>query len=72
MSAIVVAALSPKPGANMVLMGLPILALPTCFFGATAAAAANYGVGLTQWERRIGYAVGVASVLVFVPMVVLG
>jgi hypothetical protein len=67
-TALAAASPGPEPGADMVLMGLPLLALPTCLSGA----AAEYDAELGRWERRAGYVAGGVSVLVLVPLVVLG
>jgi uncharacterized transporter YbjL len=73
-SALVVAeSLRPKPGADMVLMGLPLIALPTM----VAALVTVYVVRtnwhrLSRWERVAGYAAGVPVVLICAALAVLG
>jgi hypothetical protein len=70
--AIVVASLRPEPGANMVLMGLPLIAVPTALFTAGAVAVAGSSARLSRWERRAVYGAGGMVVAIFSALVILG
>jgi hypothetical protein len=73
-SAIVVGeSLRPEPGANMVLMGLPCIALPTAVAAAAAVGVVVTGPeGLSRWERRAGWAAGGLALVAFRTLAILG
>lgn len=71
-AALVAESLRPKPGANMVLMGLPLVATPTALCAAAALVLAGSAAGLGHWERRAAYVAGGLSLAVFGALVVLG
>ncbi len=71
-AAVVVKALGPERGAMMILMGLPLVALPTALFAAFAVALAWSADRLSRWEQRAAYALGVPALVGCVPLAVLG
>ena len=70
--AIVVMSLGPEPGANMVLMGLPLIAGPTALCAAVSLAIAGSAAGLSRWERRAAYGASGLVVVVFAALVIWG
>jgi hypothetical protein len=68
----VAASLRPEPGANMVLMGLPLVAGPTALCAAAALVVAVSASGLRPWERRASYGACGLAVAVFGALAVLG
>jgi hypothetical protein len=71
-SALIVLSLRPKPGANMVLTGLPCLALPTAAAAVAVWVAAGGGAELTRWERRAGWVAGGLALAVYGALAALG
>jgi hypothetical protein len=65
--------LEPTPGANMVLMGLPMVAFPTAICAATAIGIASIpGIRLSNWERRGSWVAGGLAAAVFGALFILG
>ncbi len=57
----------------MVLMGLPLVALPTAICGLAAISIASIpGVRLAVWERRVAWVAGGLAATVFAALFVLG
>jgi GNAT superfamily N-acetyltransferase len=71
-AALVAESLRPEPGANMVLMGLPLVAAPTALCAAAALAVAGSASGLRRWERRAAYAACGLAAAVFAALAALG
>jgi hypothetical protein len=70
---IVLKSFEPKPGANMVLMGLQCVALPTIMLAALLALLALARPNpLHYWERAIALTASGSTVAVFGLMLVLG
>jgi hypothetical protein len=70
---IIVRSFDPEPGAEMALVGLPMIAFPMTGLAIVAIGLANaYGETLTRTERLIAWIAGALSVGVFVVLFMLG
>ncbi len=70
---LIIAAFRPERGAEMVLMGLPLVALPVACPGAALFVLAKFaGDRLRKSEQQIAYAASACTVLPFLLLFVLG
>lgn len=73
MGSLVVKSLGPGPGAKMVLMGMPCVAVPTLLAAVVTVMITRVGPeGLSQWEWRAGRYIGWTALILSGMLAALG